>query len=293
MRKYLLDDLTAEERSRVEDEYFADSDRFEELVGIENDLIDSYVRGSLSDSERRQFEEHYASRPERRERIDFAKALAHASGQEGEFVSAPKESPWTSLKSIFQIPRPQIAWAFASGMVLLIGIALGLQNYRLRRELRDTQANANEIRRQQNSLREQIAKLGIQNHQASEGVPGSEVARLELPDLTFRLGSHERDTTGQGDLVIPPNRLWVKLEIPLDRNPYKTYEAVLMRPEQNKEILRGEELQSYSVDGKIVVSWRFQANSIQSGDYIVRLMGKTAAGKLEKVKSYSFRAVRQ
>src|SRR5436305_13874038 len=99
MKRYLLNDLSAEERTRLEDDYFVDAIRFEELVGIENDLIDSYVRGALSDSERWHFEEHYADRPERRARIDFAKALAHATAHEGEAVSPQKGAPRASLRA--------------------------------------------------------------------------------------------------------------------------------------------------------------------------------------------------
>jgi hypothetical protein len=292
MKRYLLNDLPAEERTRVEDEYFADAVRFEELVGVENDLIDSYARGTLSASERRQFEQHYANRPERRARIDFAKALAQAALQEVESVAAHKTSSWRSLQPYFQASRPQLQWALVGTAVLLVGVLLGMQNYRLHRELQEAQANASQLRQQQDTLREQIEELAAQRQHAPESQQGSQVARLEPPaDLTFKLGSVIRDPAGQEDLVIPPDRPWVKLEIPLDRNAYKTYEAVLMRPEQNREILKGQELQSYSVGGEVVVTWRFQANSIQSGDYIVHLMGKTAAGKLEKVKSYSFRAV--
>ena len=64
-----------EERTRFEDVYFADAEHFEELVGMENDLIDSYIWGTLSDSERQQFQQCYANRPDRRARIDFATAL--------------------------------------------------------------------------------------------------------------------------------------------------------------------------------------------------------------------------
>src|ERR1039457_3514124 len=122
MRKYLLGDLPEEERTRIEDEYFADAERFEELVGVENDLIDSYVRGALSDSERGKFEQYYGNRPQPRARIDFAKALSQAALQEGESIAAHKASPWRSFQSYFRISRPQLQWALASAAVLLVGV---------------------------------------------------------------------------------------------------------------------------------------------------------------------------
>jgi hypothetical protein len=299
MRKYLLGALPAEERTRIEDEYFADADRFEELVGVENDLIDSYVRGKLSDSERRQFERHYGKLPGRRARIGFAKALSQAVHSERESIRANKPSPWRSLPH-FQFPWPHLQWALPSAALLLVGALLGFQNYRLRRELHEAQANGSQLHRQQDALREQIAELSAHPQQAPESEIDSQVARLEPPvDLTFRLVPGVlRDTVGQGDLVIPRNRPWVRLEMVLERDEYKTYkavlltpEAVLLPPEQRKEVLRGTALHSHSIGGSTIVSWRFPSNSIQPGDYVVQLSGETAAGSGEDVASYSFRAV--
>jgi hypothetical protein len=294
MRKYLLGDLPAEERTRVEDEYFADADRFEELVGAENDLIDAYVRGTLSDSERRQFEQHYANRPERRGRIDFAKALAQAALQGREPLSGHKGSPWSSLLS-YRIPRPHLQWALVSGAVFLVGILLELQNYRLLKELQGAQASVSQLRRQDDALRQQIAGLSVQSQQGPERESNNEVAQLEpSADLAFRLEPHEREVDFQRDLVIPQNRSWVRLEMVLERDEFKTYEAVLMPPEHNnRAILRGKGLHSHSIGGIPVVAWRFRSNSMQSSDYIVELSGETATGRLEPVKSYSFRAVRE
>src|SRR5882724_8893044 len=141
MRQYLLATLPAEKRTRIEDEYFADADRFEELVCAENDLIDSYVRGTLSDVEKRQFEQHYGKRPERHARIDFAKVLSEAVHSGRDSIAANKASPWRSFLSYLTIRQPQLQWALASATVLLIGVLLlGLQNYRLSRALQESQA---------------------------------------------------------------------------------------------------------------------------------------------------------
>lgn len=294
MRKYLLGDLPKEERTRIEDEYFTHAGRFEELVGVENDLIDSYVRGTLSDSERQQFEHHYANRPDRRARIDFATALSQVALRERDSTAAPKAPPWRSLQAYFKIPRPQLRWALVSAAVLLGGVLLGLQNYRLRRELQGAQANTNQLRLQQDTLRKQVEDLSAQRQHAPEGEQSGQLAQLEPPaDLTFRLVPGVRGAVGEADLVIPPNRPWVRLEMVLERDEYKIYEAVLMPPEQSKEILRAKLLHSHSLGGSIVVSWRFRSDSIQSGDYIVRLTGEAATGKLENVESYRFRAVRK
>src|ERR1039457_904643 len=74
LRRYFLGDLPKEERARLEDRYLVDVELFEELLAAENDLIDAYVRGELTEAETQQFEMEYLKSPERRDRLDFARA---------------------------------------------------------------------------------------------------------------------------------------------------------------------------------------------------------------------------
>ena len=54
--RYLLGDLSEDEKTRMEEAFFADNARFEELELAEEELIDAYVRDNLSLKERRQFQ---------------------------------------------------------------------------------------------------------------------------------------------------------------------------------------------------------------------------------------------
>src|SRR6187200_2485378 len=74
--KYLLGNLTDEEQVQVEDRAFADADYLSVLEATEADLIDAYVRGELSQPDRRSFEFRFLTSPERRRKVEFARALA-------------------------------------------------------------------------------------------------------------------------------------------------------------------------------------------------------------------------
>ena len=74
-RRYLLGQMSQEEATEFESEFFADDDLFEEMSSLENDLIDSFVRGELSERERRQFETGYITCQARRENVEFARQL--------------------------------------------------------------------------------------------------------------------------------------------------------------------------------------------------------------------------
>jgi anti-sigma factor RsiW len=73
--RYLLGELPTPDRDRFEGEYFADDSLHEQLLAVECELIDAYVRGDLSESERRYFEDRYLATPEGRQRVEHAKVL--------------------------------------------------------------------------------------------------------------------------------------------------------------------------------------------------------------------------
>lgn len=77
--RYLLADLSDFDRERLKKESLADDELLEELHEVENDLMDSYVRGELSPKLRQQFEEKFLDSPERRERLEVAKLLMNSA----------------------------------------------------------------------------------------------------------------------------------------------------------------------------------------------------------------------
>jgi hypothetical protein len=294
IRRYLLGDVSAEERSHIEDEYFADADFFEGMVAAENDLIDSYSRGRLSDSEREHFERKCKGSPDQLARIDFAKALAQVVESEKAAASAGRSSLWSTRVSFFRLPRLQLAWAFGVATVLVMGLSvLGIQYYELRKELRDERANATRLQQEGEVLRAQVAALS-ENPQTQRGEEGGQIAKLETPaELSFRLlpGATRGGPAGE-DLVLPRNGGWVRLEMVLDRDEFRTYEAVLQTAE-GKDVLRANGLKSASIGGVRVVLWRVQSGKIQPGDYAVRLRGEKNDGSIEEADAYSLTVSRR
>jgi len=128
IRKHLLGSLTEEERSHAEEKLFTDDDYFELLTVIEDELIDDYISGDLTEEDRKQFEAHFLSTPERREKLGFARTL-------NEYVSredVPNPNPISQPDPI-PIPRP-VWWKplfsspyfglAAAAAVIVIGILI-------------------------------------------------------------------------------------------------------------------------------------------------------------------------
>ena len=82
LRRYLLGELSEAELDRVEERLFAAADRDseEQLSPAEDELIDSYVRGELSASEREHFESWFLTSPRRRERLELARTWHSLAG---------------------------------------------------------------------------------------------------------------------------------------------------------------------------------------------------------------------
>jgi hypothetical protein len=57
LERYLLGEVSDDERSEIEQGYFADDAFFDQLLDVQNDLVDSYVRGTLPPADRKRFED--------------------------------------------------------------------------------------------------------------------------------------------------------------------------------------------------------------------------------------------
>jgi len=75
LRQYLLGLLAESEREPVDRRILTDSEFYEELQATEDDLVDEYLSGKLTEQERRQFELHFASGEERHNKLQFGRSL--------------------------------------------------------------------------------------------------------------------------------------------------------------------------------------------------------------------------
>ena len=78
--------------SLVEERLMSDSIFYEELLILEDELIDQYVRGRLSESDLATFEKYFLLSPEHRQKVRFARALSrYVDSAIGEDVSEERQ----------------------------------------------------------------------------------------------------------------------------------------------------------------------------------------------------------
>jgi len=290
IRQYLLGGLSAQERTALEDRYVADESTFQELVAGENDLIDSYVRGLLSEAERREFEKNYCTSPRRQARVEFAAALNRTCARKrGATPGAAPRTGWPAILALIASPR-LLAWAAGAAVLALAGFSAWLlfENRALRNDL----ANA----------RLALTRPGPPGPGLPSAAPLSPNRKLErtakaatppaeqpaIAILTLTPGLSRSGGSASPALVLSPNAAWVHLQLRTSGD-YPLYEADV-RTADGLTVSSFERIPAETKQDQKVVVLRIPASELPPGDYIVRLRAVGTDGKSEEVDVYSFRA---
>jgi len=93
LTRYLLGAVSPAERENIEAEYLVDEDVFEQMLIAEDELVDAYARGELSDQERGQFEKNFLTSERGRDRVHFSQALAGAVSDARPITERVEPSP--------------------------------------------------------------------------------------------------------------------------------------------------------------------------------------------------------
>src|SRR5262245_45793582 len=97
IRRYLLGELAEADQAALEEELLIDRGKFERVWAIENEMVDSYVRGEMSRADRKRFESHYLASLLHRERVAIAESfLTNIDQAAGETVEVGRSEEHTS-----------------------------------------------------------------------------------------------------------------------------------------------------------------------------------------------------
>jgi hypothetical protein len=92
--RYLLGELAEADQTALEQELLIDRGKFDQVWAIENELVDSHVRGEMSRAGRERFEGHYLASSLHRERVAIAESfLTNINQVAGEAVVVREKEP--------------------------------------------------------------------------------------------------------------------------------------------------------------------------------------------------------
>ena len=310
--RYLLGEMSEQERSAFENRYFEDSALFEEITAVEDELMRGYARGGLAEAERTAFEARYLKDAGNRRRVDFAKTVMdyassmHGPADMGDGARAERQNrkKWRWMPVLLTEPRNALRLMAALMLAAVIaGISwLTVMDTRLRQGFEQMQVqHAGDLKREQ-ELQNQLAQLNLRLQQQEEEV--AQLSSLGSSILPFTLSPHlMREGSSQKPLIIPEGFPAVFLEPTLSSfdyeygrvvvNAYVSYSASLEMPE-GRQIWRQSGLKSWKTrNGPHMIGLILPTKIFESGNYILKVSGKTATGKSEEVDSYVFRVIRR
>lgn len=261
LKRYLLGWLELEEQERLEKQLLTNDEYFEELLATEDELIDSYVRGNLSEPERERFAQHFLAASERRQKLSFAEALnryvtvAGVAEPQPATVNGPRPPVWKRfIPASFHTQKPLLGLSLAAALVIVIFGASWL-----------------------------IVK-SLWLHDQSREEPSS--ATLAI---TLRPGA-ERDTGEIKRVTIAASVSIVELHLELSRDEYQSYKAVL-QTDDGREVLSTDQLKPESFANGRVITLSVHARSLARGDYQIKLSGLDPGRQFEEVGKYHLRVI--
>ncbi|HSE31095.1 MAG TPA: hypothetical protein VLA93_05930 [Pyrinomonadaceae bacterium] len=315
--QYLLGTLSEEETAQMEERYFSDNAEFEEVEIAEEELIDRYVRGELSDADNARFESTLALSPRLTERVRFARVwkdrlTASPSPPVNDSVIQPRElekiriSWWSKLFGISGEQRsPRLAFALSLLLLLLGGVALLTGWLRLREESRRLTSQQAALEQRQRELDKQAADLRAQSEEIANKVPPQpspiETPSVAKPDEEPKSGTSilalslspggTRSLGGGSTIRMQPATTDVVFTLEVQDPDYSTYRAIILTP-NNTSVFASTQLRLKRSPSGPTVTLRVPAKNLQAGDYSIRLDGRTASGTTETVGDYQFRVLR-
>ena len=135
VRDYLLGLDQNGEQEKIEERLLTDDQFFEEFLATEEDLIQDYVDGDLTETEKKQFENHFLISPERQEKLKFAQSLRRnldsQTIEEAESETTEESNESESSQSFLQklfgsslLANPVPAFALVVVLVGVVGISV-------------------------------------------------------------------------------------------------------------------------------------------------------------------------
>lgn len=279
LKSYLLGDLNPDEQQRLEQHLMTDSEAFEQLCWIENELIENYLEGSLSGLEKERFETFFLAAPERRQKLTFAKSLKR-------YVAAhkPKKSYWAvwskAAQAVLPARNPVMKWALAASLMLVVagGAWSILQISRLQVALDDEKARSSRFEQEAANLKK-IQKPG------TPLLAGQIQPTLLVVSL---VPGRSRSSDDSQVINVPSGEGWIQLELKMEPVEYPQYQAILQRVEGD-----GFRTQSESFLPRQFSGLSISTKLLTRGEYVLRLRGVAAAGEIEDISNFYFQLVPQ
>jgi hypothetical protein len=311
LTRYVLGLLSEEESERVDEASIADDEVASRLRTIEHDLIDGYVRGTLSKETHQRFESYYLSSRRRRDNVRFAAGFVRAvdraaaradtqteadaasaadDGRDDEAVAVSPSYGWivTRSKVIISLAAVAALLLVACGVLLVEAVRTGNQLTVIQTERETLDRRARDLEQQLDTQRAASAAAATQPERPRESASAAASAAREVRTLALVLLPQTRAIASIPTIVITPGTGRVALELKLESDDFPRYQVGLQDPATNDIVWRSGWTAATSSADRPSVSVLVPASVLKTQHYSLQLTGRSAAGRDEVVGSYVF-----
>jgi hypothetical protein len=259
LKSYLLGTLSEPERTAIDRGILTNEENFEQLLLAEDDLINDYLQNNLSALERQYFEQCFLTDPERRQKLQLARAL-HRYANHPDRDSAATIVTATSTSNLWWAAWQRPVWRWATVCGLLVVALFGIRAIF------------------QPSTPDQIVHSSP-SPTITVAPTGTEVVPAELfPGQVRAIG------TTPTRIKLSPNSSTVQLT--LRKRAYPSYQVILLADDEAEQKLPDSFSPQTAPDGNYL-RVPIPTTSLDTGDYRIRLEGVTPNGT-ERAETYYF-----
>src|SRR5215210_3416500 len=117
LKRFLLDEMSEEERVQIENRFLTDNEFFEGLLAAESVLLDQYAQGKLSGHELKQAQSLFVTSSSQKREVEFTKELiaaVHESQRANDLVAAASIASGRLQSPVPVSSVTRFGWALAS-----------------------------------------------------------------------------------------------------------------------------------------------------------------------------------
>lgn len=273
IRQFLLGDVDEEERERIERRFISDPEAYKKIVVVEDELIEDYLEGSLTASDRDKFLAQYGHTPEERRRLRIIKAIKeHAiAGATAPQTATSTNPKWPTFLSALRMRNPRVLIPVAAVLTIACVVAAVW--------LRDLSNKRAQEGNRRVAIERELADL---NAPSSVREVSPQTFSLILAPVSVRSLGTQAELRARTDIrVVELQLLWTQTE------QYSSYKAVLRRVGASEQLTIAN-LHVEKTAGGSAVPLKLPTHILTRGLYQVSLSGIGSNGTPGHAEEYSF-----
>jgi hypothetical protein len=253
IREYVLGTHDPEYEQQFEEHLLTDERLLEQLSIIEDELVNDYLSGKLSESEKENFENRFLKTSAGKRELRFFGALKnHVDKLSSSEQRTPLPRSWKRFRPAFRRnENPWLRVSFATVLLILIFAALFV----------------------------------VLRNRSSE--PSAVFTATLAPGQVKTIGGRPMNVVD-----VPPGTGVINLQMTIGEQIAESYQASVLT-DQGEEKFSRDDLHAESGATDKFVSVSVPAKILTSGDYRLRLRRRVPGDNYEDVASYSFRVIRR